>query len=201
MEFTYEFLNRAPNPNKTEVFNLLTPLINRYHEPHRFYHNLPHITGGLDTYHQLSTESLSDSDFFAWAYHDFVYDPKLSNNEEQSAAMFMRDASILGFSMEEADKTAHTILSTNPAAEPVGIVNDIDFSFLGAPKEVYNQNIANIRKEYSWVRADVWRKGRVAVLNQILARPKLFVTPLFHKKFETQARKNMKREILSLKRG
>ena len=192
-KFTDAFLNRAPNPNKIEVFGVMASLVNRYSEPTRFYHGFSHIKEGLETYAKLVPTPLDTLDFFSWVFHDSVYDTKLSNNEEQSAALFMKEANTLGFSMEEADKVSHTILSTNPSAEPVGIVNDIDFSFLGATEKIYSKNIANIRKEYDWVKPALWKKGRIAILTQLLARPKLYVTPLFHKKFEIQARKNMKK--------
>lgn len=193
------FLELAPTADKSTVQDIFNWLVERYMEPHRFYHTLQHIQGGLKVYSQLfPTTPLSRTKFFAWAYHDSVYDTKASDNEERSAGVFLRDASHLGFSMAESDEIATYIIATNPSATPISVVNDIDLAELGAPPEIFDRNTENILKEYDWVEPEVWKKGRTAVLRQLLMRPQLYITAPFIAKFTQPAIENMKRALIQL---
>jgi predicted metal-dependent HD superfamily phosphohydrolase len=192
------FLRLAPTSDKWLAQGYLDRLIERYMEPHRFYHTLQHIEGGLEVYYATVSTPLSRPHFFAWAYHDSAYDTKASDNEERSAEIFLRDASNLGFSMAEADQIATYIIATNPSATPISVVNDIDLTGLGASPEVFDRNTANIRLEYDWVEPEVWRKGRTAVLRQFLMRSQLYLTAPFVAKFTQPAIENMKRALILL---
>lgn len=193
------FLKLAPTSDKLAVQEILDRLTERYLEPHRFYHTLQHIEGGLEVYSEMfPTTPLPATKFFAWAYHDSVYDTKASDNEERSAGIFLRDASNLGFSMAESDEIATYIIATDPSAAPISVVNDIDLAGLGASPEVFDRNTENILKEYNWVEPEVWRKGRTAVLRQLLMRSQLYITAPFIAKFTQPAIENMKRALIIL---
>ena len=198
MTFEEEFIHQAPSTDKSAVQECLVRLIDRYNEPHRFYHNLNHIESGLKTYHELFSEPLDPVLFFSWAYHDAVYDSKRSDNEKLSADIWWRDAHTLGFIMDQADSGVAFIRATDPSNPALSVINDIDLSGLGASPEVFNQNTDNIRKEYYWVEPEVWRKGRIAVLMQFLRRDSLYLTEPFAEKFTDQAIDNLKNAILKL---
>jgi predicted metal-dependent HD superfamily phosphohydrolase len=195
------FLLNAPAKDKLAVTEVFNRLIERYKEPSRHYHTLEHILNGFKVYYQLFalTEQLPVLEFFAWMYHDAVYDTTQSDNEAKSAEVFMRDAPMLGFTMEDVDKVTQLILATEPSAEPLSVINDMDLAELGADPAVFDANTDNIRKEYYWVEPKVWRKGRIAVLSQILKRENLYVTKPFSDKFSNQAVENLKRAITNLK--
>jgi predicted metal-dependent HD superfamily phosphohydrolase len=195
---TAEFLRQAPAKNKSSVQEILDKLLEKYNEPGRYYHTLAHLEKGLEVYYSLFSTPLTPVEFFAWAYHDSVYDSTRSDNEENSAIIWWRDAHPLGFSLAEADEGATLIVATDPSAKPLSVINDMDLAELGASPEVFDANTEKIRKEYHWVEPEVWRKGRIAVLTQILARPKLYVTKPFTDKFDTQARNNLKQAIAKL---
>ena len=110
----------------------------------------------------------------------------------------MRDAEALGFSTEEAEQGNSYILATDPSAEPLSVLNDMDLAELGAAPDVFNRNTDNIRKEYDWVSEEVWRKGRSAVLMQFLKRDRLYITQPFADKFTAQAIENLKNAIIRL---
>jgi predicted metal-dependent HD superfamily phosphohydrolase len=195
--FTAEFLSRT-SAKKSVAQEVLTKLKERYREPHRHYHTLAHIENGLRVYNELCSKPLLPLEFFAWAYHDAVYDTTQSDNEQRSAEVFMRDAATLGFSMEDSDRVTNLILATAPSAEPLSVINDIDLIVLGAEPAVYDKYVTDIRKEYHWVEPEVWRKGRTAVLRQILKREALYITEPFITNFTLQAIENMSRELQSL---
>jgi predicted metal-dependent HD superfamily phosphohydrolase len=199
--FMAQFLLEAPAASDGNVvLSLLDKLVAKYAEPEpaRYYHNLNHILTGLKTYNELFSDFPNTVDFFAWAYHDVIYDSKASDNEQQSADYFLRDSAALGFTMDEAEKVMNVILSTKISAEPISVINDIDLSGLGAPADVYAQNTINIRKEYEWVEPEVWRSGRSAVLRQFLQRPTLYITTEFFDRFTDQAIINITTELKSL---
>ncbi len=178
--------------------DILGYLVERYNEPHRYYHTLAHIDYGLKVYKELMAEPLPVLEFFAWAYHDAVYDSTQSDNEQRSADVFMRDALNWGFPMSSCDRVTELILATHPSAEPISVVNDIDLSILGAAPELYDTYVQQIRKEYSWVEPEVWRKGRTAVLKQLMHRSKLYITPEFEGAFTLPAIENISRELETL---
>jgi len=75
---------------------------------------------------------------------------------------------------------------------------DMDLAILGAPPALFDSYEAAVRREYSWVDANAWRSGRAAVLKKFLARPTIFHTELFRRRFEEQARRNLSRSLASL---
>jgi predicted metal-dependent HD superfamily phosphohydrolase len=75
---------------------------------------------------------------------------------------------------------------------------DMDLSILGAPKAAFDSYEAAVRREYAWVDDKAWRSGRAAVLKKFLARPHIFHTEAFRKRFEAEARKNIQRSIAAL---
>jgi predicted metal-dependent HD superfamily phosphohydrolase len=194
-----DFIVNAPNPDKEVVRAVLQRLIERYREPHRHYHTLEHIENGLKTYRELHNGfRLSGISFYAWVYHDAVYDSTASDNERQSAIVWMRDALLLGFTVDEAEKGVPLILATDPSVEPISVLNDIDLAELGAEPERFHQNTFNIRKEYDWVSEEQWRTGRTAILRQFLQRPQLYITRAFQEKFTAQAIENLKSALVLL---
>lgn len=198
--FTAEFLSNALSPDKAAVQEVLNRLTARYLEPKesRYYHTLGHINYGLKVYKELFTIPLTPVKFFAWAFHDSVYDSRMSDNEQRSADLLMREAPVLGLSMDESDEAGKYIIATHPSAEPINIINDIDLAILGSEPEAYNMYVEHIRKEYSWVEPEVWKAGRTGVLRQLLKRERLYISPEFDARFSAQAIENMKLELLSL---
>ena len=69
---------------------------------------------------------------------------------------------------------------------------------MGAPWPTYKQYAQAIRQEYAHVADDNYRDGRTAVLQGLLAHPKLYLTDYYYSQLEAQARDNIKRELISL---
>lgn len=192
-------LELAPNGKKeaAAIFMRLGLLRRRYEEKHRFYHNLDHVEHGYQIHNKFF--GLMDTPtFFAWTYHDSIYEPTAKDNEAQSAKLFMEDNSVLGFSMRDADQIAMLILSTTHTGEK-NLITDIDLSGLGSDPEVYDANTAKIRREYAFASDEMWKAGRTAFIERFLAQDSIFFTPQFVSQFEAKARKNMSRELDRLK--
>lgn len=91
--------------------------------------------------------------------------------------------------------TKHT---RTPSTSDEALIVDIDLAILAASPRGYDRYARAIRKEYSFVKRDDFRKGRAEVLKSFLKRPSIYVTPTFRHRYEHNARANVEREIESL---
>src|SRR5208337_1354031 len=137
MDFQEKFVSLAPAG--LAAHPAVGRLVARYQEPHRRYHAFySHIQQGLNEYSKFFGETIPRAVFFAWAYHDAVYDPRASDNEERSAALFMEDSRELGIGMEDADRVAMLILTTTYTTPECNLVTDMDLSGFGQAPDVYD---------------------------------------------------------------
>jgi predicted metal-dependent HD superfamily phosphohydrolase len=195
------FVKLAPNRDKTPVIDALVRLRKHYAEPHRYYHTWAHLEQGYGEHTSVSDVPLSPVEFFAWAYHDAVYNPLAQDNEEKSAIVFLQDYEALGFDVDHADDVVGLIRSTELSSEPACVINDMDLCILGSSLKTYFQYVRNVRKEYPFISEDVWRSGRMEVLKIFLKRSrlgKLYVTREFSAKFTYMAERNMTAELEQL---
>ncbi len=170
-----------------------------YTAQNRAYHNFDHIRDcllKLDENTNL-TESKEALEMAIW-FHDVIYDPAASDNEESSARFareFLGDLPIAG-------KIANLILATKhkstPDSQDEKLICDIDLSILGSEPNRYRSYSDAIRSEYSRVPAEQYRLGRIRVLKNFLQRPEFFTTEAFRERYESQARANLKAELLGL---
>ena len=179
-------------------------LVEAYHSPGRVYHTLEHVGEVLswisilrEQAHHLPTIQLA-----AW-FHDSVYDPHMSNNEEQSAA-FARDIlTQLGLDQTTIQPVTQMILCTKShlASEQSGdsqILLDADLAILGAPEERYQAYTEAIRQEYYRVPTTTYQAARLQILQQLLHFNRIYQTDTLFTLLEEQARTNMRREINAL---
>ncbi|MGP4863830.1 HD domain-containing protein [Psychrobacter sp. T6-5] len=180
----------------------------RYGEPQRAYHTLSHIEQLLVQFDSIK-HHLSKPHIVALAlyYHDVIYDPTRSDNEQKSAE-YAVDALSSYLSPEQCQHIYALIMMTanHQIDESIYSVKysdaayllDMDLSILGAPWPIYQQYTQAIRQEYAHVSDDNYRNGRIAVLKGLLAHPKLYLTDYYYRQLETQARDNINCELISL---
>ncbi|GGZ76600.1 HD domain-containing protein [Streptomyces bluensis] len=182
-------------------------LLKRWSEPQRRYHTLDHLTAVLDRVDELE-EYADDPDavrLAAW-FHDAVYLPERSTNEERSARLAERALPEAGVPQETTDEVARLVRLTvthDPADDDANgaVLCDADLAVLAAPPESYARYAAAVREEYSFVPDDAFRTGRAAVLRQLLDLPRLFRTPYGEREWEAPARRNIAAEIERLSGG
>jgi len=182
---------------------LFRKLIAAWSEPHRHYHTLQHLRECLANFETLRhlPKHPVEVGFAIW-FHDAIYDVTRHDNEARSAAWAKAEILRAGLSEETADRVADLIMATRHNATPVGIdaavLVDIDLWILGAPPERFDEYERQVREEYGQLPDAVFRQGRLAILQQFLARPALFGTPEFLGAHEQQARANLTRSIALL---
>ncbi len=168
-------------------------LLARWQEPQRRYHDRTHLRRMLDT---LGPEAPVEVRLAAW-YHDAVYDPRATDNEERSADLA---AEQLGKLEIESAEVVRLVLLTRDHAVTPGDANgallcDADLSILAATEPEYDAYTRAVRAEYAFVPEDAFRAGRAAILRQLLELPALFHA---HPEWEQPARANLRREIIAL---
>lgn len=183
-----------------------TPVLDAaYAEPHRRYHTRAHIEACLTALDEVQDLDETTRRRLVWAiwWHDAVYDPTRSDNEDASAAMARRDLPALGASTEDVDEVSRLILLTKghtvPADDPAGaLMVSIDLSILGAAADDYDAYARAVREEYAHVPEAAFRAGRARVMRHFLDAPVLFADPTFRVRLEERARANIAREIRAL---
>lgn len=176
-------------------------LLARWQEPQRRYHTLTHLTAVLDHVDVLEKYA-TDPDLVrlaAW-FHDAVYLPDRSENEERSARLAERALPEAGLAADQAAEVARLVRLTtthDPADDdPDGqVLSDADLAILAAPPSAYAAYTAAVREEYGFVPSDAFRAGRAAILRQLLALPRLFRTPYGQAEWEATARYNLAAEL------
>ncbi|MCZ9344475.1 hypothetical protein NGM37_42690, partial [Streptomyces sp. TRM76130] len=167
-------------------------------------HTVAHLTAVLDHVDTLQ-EYADDPDVVrlaAW-FHDAVYLPERSENEERSARLAERALPEAGVGPEETAEVARLVRLTvthDPADDDRNgqVLCDADLAVLAAPPPAYAAYTAAVRQEYHFVPDDAFRAGRAAVLRQLLGLPTLFRTPYGRRAWEATARYNLAEELETL---
>ncbi|MER9653013.1 hypothetical protein NKJ26_05780 [Mesorhizobium sp. M0152] len=177
----------------------------------RHYHDLAHIEAMLALAHDYRG-LLADPEAVEAAiwFHDAIYDSKAKDNEAQSAAL--AEERLAGRAdPERLSRITAMILATAThqlpriddaaAARDASLFLDMDLSVLGAAPDAFDAYERAVRREYDWVEEPLWRAGRAAVLKTFLARPHIFHTQEFRRRFEPRAKRNLARSLAALESG
>ena len=178
---------------------------NLYEASPRPYHSWRHIRAVLGVLHRWLGPELSMALHEAALWHDAVYDPKASDNEERSAELCAEHLREAGASEETIARAVALFLATKKHVPPDGepdvlALLDADLWILGATERAYDRYARLIRREYAHVEEGAYRAGRTAVLERFLARERLYFRDAPEARArEARARENLRREIAQLR--
>jgi len=178
-------------------------LVAAWSEPHRRYHDLGHLAAILGFVGELGEAADLEAVRLAAWYHDAVYDPQRSDNEEISAQRAR--AGLRGLVDDDrAAEVERLVLLTaghDPAPEDRNgaVLCDADLAVLAAPAESYAAYASAVRAEYGHLSDEDFTAGRTAVLEHLLALPALYRTPRAQPWTEA-ARANLGAELVLLRR-
>ncbi|MBL8549114.1 MAG: hypothetical protein JNJ73_03950 [Hyphomonadaceae bacterium] len=181
----------------------LADLQARYAESQRHYHTWDHIEELFARYEEFAAV-LRDARAVALAiaFHDAVYDPMRSDNEPLSAALLKEAGG--GEARASVAAAMEMIEATKSHTPPTGAACDLDdallfldadLSILGADQARFDEYEAQVRKEYAFAPGAAFTAGRAAILKRFLERPTLYFTDWGRRRFETQARANLRRSL------
>lgn len=194
-------------------------LINRYREPHRRYHTTAHLAHILyaidlldapDSLNAIdAVETAAEPDaaaavrFAAW-FHDAVYDisdgTDHTTNEERSARLAENVLRSMHSPSALVTEVVRLVRCTadhrvNPDDRNATLLCDADLAILGSDPKTYARYTEQIRDEYRAVPDAQFRKGRTAILRDLLSRPAIYRTPRAQELFEAAARANIAAEL------
>ncbi|MCP3759538.1 hypothetical protein [Streptomyces sp. TBY4] len=182
-------------------------LLAAWAEPQRRYHTTAHLADVLARIDVLGTSAPEGSDLAAvelaaW-FHDAVYRPDRSENEERSAALAERALPELGIDEARTAEVARLVRLTVTHDPAPGDANgellcDADLGVLAGTPQEYAAYAAAVRAEYGFVPDEAFRDGRAAVLRQLLELPRLFRTGYGAAHWEAPARANLAAELAQL---
>lgn len=180
-----------------EVYSkaLLIVLLNAYSEPQRYYHTVQHIVECLALFHQIKHQ-LEDPiavELAIW-FHDAIYDPQATDNEEKSAKLMTQQCFQL-FETAKIHKVYDWIIATKkhlPATDQdLNYLLDIDLAILGSSKQRFAEYEQQIQQEYAWVEPALYKLKRAEVLKYFLEMKPLYQTEYFRNLLEDKAKLNL----------
>lgn len=194
-------LTAALGVGQSDAQQALADLARRYAEESRVYHTLEHAGRVVQHVTRLASHAanLETVQLAAW-FHDAIYDPRATDNEERSAVYATGVLQQWEQPQSRIGDVRRLILLTKdhrPASNDGDgqVLVDADLAILGAPPTAYARYAAAIRREYSWVSDSDYASGRVTILERFLERPFIYFTPPMRREREQRARANLNAEI------
>lgn len=187
-----------------------------YASPPRAYHHLGHIEeviGWFDWAHRRAPWRAPREVYVALLFHDAIYVPGAKDNEARSAelaAEAIAGRSAAGPLVELADVDAarvaeligwtaqHGRLTADEVDEEAARFLDCDLAILAAAPARYQRYCDEIAAEYAALPPAAYQAGRRAFVAGLLARPRRFLSELFHRELDERARDNLTEELARL---
>ena len=176
-------------------------LVRCYGEPHRAYHDTTHIAEVLGWYRWVEREvgwDRPEDVYAAILWHDAIYDPLAKDNEQRSAELAIAH----GASPRTAElillTARHGRLSAGELDRDACHFLDCDTAILGGDDLAFDRYDRAIRAEYAAVPDEDFRRGRRAFLEGMRARPRIFLSDLFHARLDAAARATLDRALRRL---
>ena len=179
-------------------------LVAAWSEAHRRYHGLAHLAAVLGLVGELA-DAADDPGAVALAawYHDVAYDPERDDNEQVSADRAR--AGLRGLVPEaRVEEVARLVLLTaghdaGPDDANGAVLCDADLAVLASPPDAYAAYASAIRAEYGHLSDEQFTAGRIAVLERLLALPRLYRLPAVTGEWTPRARANLSAELALLR--
>lgn len=169
-------------------------LVIEHTKPRRYYHTLQHLDECLSLLDEAAARHhLRAPDLLEMAlwFHDAVYDPKSSDNEEASARLAL---TALGTDPVTEEITRLILLTKHhsPASGPDDSwMVDIDLGIFAQSPYRVREYERQIRQEYLHVPEPEYREKRAAILQAFLERDFIYHSPAFRHQHEAAARENL----------
>lgn len=185
--------------------SLLRNVAARYSEPHRRYHTWAHVLACLDARNQITDARLPEIDL-ALLFHDAVYDPLASDNEDRSAGLLVEEGRRAWLNEELLQRAQVLVAATKYAGDSVvdteeacvGV--DADLSILGSDAASFAEYERVVRHEFARFDDATYASGRSQVLRAFLERPSIYSTRRGLRLWEARARRNLEGSLATLTR-
>ncbi|MGC4100960.1 HD domain-containing protein [Ferruginibacter sp.] len=203
LQETFIALAEKYTTDKRRAAELWNEIATNYSGKKRYYHTLQHLENLLRCLQEVKPVIKDwDTVLFSLYYHDIIYNPLKTVNEEKSAEFASNRMQSIGISAGMIQNCVQQVLATKKHVastdDDTNYFTDADLSILGQDWEVYAAYYQNVRKEYSLYPDIIYVPGRKKVLEHFLEMDRIFKTDHFFHKFELQAKENLQRELDAL---
>jgi len=174
-------------------------LVERWTQEHRRYHDVRHLAQCLSALEALGAQPATDRPVLLAAWlHDAVHNGEPGRDESESADLA---GELLAGQLpdNEIAEVRRLVLGTarhDPSAgdRNAELITDADLSVLGLNRGRYHVYARDVREEYARYSDDEFRSGRLALLEDLLGRPRLYRTERGHELWNSSARRNLAEE-------
>ncbi|QSX76152.1 hypothetical protein HIV01_006570 [Lysobacter arenosi] len=186
----------------------LDALQSAYASPPRAYHNFQHVQEVLRHYHEVAAGPgwrQPAEVGLAVLYHDAIYEAGQRDNETRSAELAVTHVArwwpTAGIDAQRVvdliELTArHGTLQPADVDDEAALFLDCDMAILGAEPALFDAYDRGIAAEYrGHVPAWLFKLNRRRFLKALLARPRIYLSDFFHQRYDTQARRNLRRAV------
>lgn len=184
-----------------------------YRTPPREYHDWNHVAEVLCHHADVAAGpgwARPVETWLAVLYHDAIYEAGRRDNEARSARLAVAEIGRwLPDARVDAGRTADLIeltarhgqhrpedFGSGPDADDVRHFLDCDMAILGAAPAAFDAYDRAIAAEYrGHVPGWLFRRNRRRFLKSLLEQPRIFLSELFHQRYDAAARANLRRHL------
>lgn len=188
-------------------------LLDRWADEHRHFHNLRHLAAVLHRVDELAEET-HEPDLVrlaAW-YHGAVFNAERKvadasyGGEQSTASADLAHEELIGLGVpaRSADRVAALVNAIvrhapDPTDFDAAVLNDADLAMLAAEPQRYKDYKSAVRAEYAHIPTEDYIRARIRVIERLLARKSLFLSPM-GAAWEEPARQNLDMELHRLRK-
>ena len=159
--------------DKYEIKIDYNTLLEMWNESHRHYHNQNHLLNLIEQINEYSkthkcSESFYDKLILCAIFHDCVYDPKQTNNEELSAEFFINCCESGNTDILEIKQAILDTKSHNGLTELSKVFNIFDMHIINENYDKLLEWENEIYEEYKFAGSDKYKEGRKKFLESML---------------------------------
>jgi len=145
-------------------------LLSMWNESHRYYHNQTHLLDLIDKINERKSE-LSEREYdklmLCSVFHDIIYDPTKTDNEEKSAEFFIERCSVISDDHLEIKQMILDTKEHNPTTPLSETFSEMDMSIVEADIEKLYEWESGVSKEFSFA-GDMYKPHRVKFLEKMM---------------------------------
>ncbi len=145
-------------------------LLGMWNESHRHYHNQTHLLDLIDQVNEkidFLTESDYDKLLLCSLFHDIIYDPSKTDNEEKSAEFFIEKCSESNPDVLEVKQMILDTKTHEGSTTLSKLFSRMDMSIVQSDVETLLEWEEGISKEYA-VFGDLYKPNRLAFLEKMM---------------------------------
>ena len=173
-------------------------IIWEYSNPKRYYHNISHLIGCLQTFKQfINLPAFPEIVEVSIWFHDVIW-----NNEEDSYKVFLDNIdthkeidNLKILQIKDCIMATTHVMPTRLLSYEDMFMCDIDLITLGADATIFHNYCSKIRKEYSEYSDEIYFSERLKILHNFIDRGYIYRIPQIKSLYEEIAINNIKKEI------